>query len=72
MYIEVVLNSTLLLFWQVVVCHVWTADIIFLDDIFPRGLGTSVGKIEVFNVVVLQSCILLGGVTESLTARPAP
>ena len=72
MHIKVSFDGGLLLGRQVVVGHVVTTHIIFLDDVLPRLLRTLVGQIEEFDVIVLQPRIFLGGVGEGFLAGSAP
>ena len=48
-----VLDGCLLLGGEVVVHNIVARHVVFLDDIFPRLLVGAVGKVEIYNVVVL-------------------
>ena len=46
MDVEVALNGCLLGIWQIVVGDVGAADVVLLDDVLPRILGTAIGQVE--------------------------
>ena len=57
--VQVALDSTLLLFGQIVVNAVGTSKVILLNDILPRFVATAVTEIEVDDVVILERLLLL-------------
>ena len=72
MHVKVSLDGALLQCRQVVVSHIVTTYVIFLDDVLPRLLRALVGQIEELDVIVLQPRIFFGRVGEGIFAGTAP
>ena len=72
MDVQMALNGGLLLGGQVVVGDVGAADVVLLDDVLPRILGTAIGQVEILDVVVRKAGILFCGVAKCFLAGATP
>ena len=69
---KMALDGGLLLWGQIVVSYIRATHIILLDDVLPRRLRAFVGQIEILDIIVLQTGVFLGRVTQCFFAGAAP